>query len=494
MHLLSWPLLLCSYLILFSLGEGKEIDCSIYQCPPFLTFDKNVVESNLWKCHEEVKALRYISTTCSGDLNIFVEEVRDVCTLLFDEKITLPLSMIHNPIDRVINITSFATMKFVKSLLAVQDPSISQSKSDQIADFCWTAVNSYKRGLFPSNQVLLSDSISITQARFYSEQYSYLVDRARSGGLLTDPESSLPHMRSDSALLEYLISIRETFDHFLNNVFLPSYQSAEVPPDIVNPTFFFQSNPTYIINIPSFYNKLVYVRPVPSETHPLMTNPLINSVHRQSNAILDADMRYRESKMLVLDDFLGLDVIHELRAYLLESTIWHDPKVRYMGSYWSEGLHHPLLLKLAQELRDLYPFIRETDKGFLGQCWFYSYNNYDDTVSTPGIGLHADGAKVNLNLWLTPDEANEMPDAGGLVIYKKETLGNETFAQVQSEQYGTEYIKGSEHLNTTVAYKHNRIVIFPSNLWHASQEMRFSRGYGNRRINLTFLFGLGSFT
>lgn len=36
-----------------------------------------------------------------------------------------------------------------------------------------------------------------------------------------------------------------------------------------------------------------------------------------------------------------------------------------------------------------------------------------------GISVHADSASVNLNFWVTPDEANLDPSSGGLIIYPK---------------------------------------------------------------------------
>ena len=37
-----------------------------------------------------------------------------------------------------------------------------------------------------------------------------------------------------------------------------------------------------------------------------------------------------------------------------------------------------------------------------------------------GITVHADVASVNLNFWVTPDDANLDPSSGGLVVYPKE--------------------------------------------------------------------------
>lgn len=39
--------------------------------------------------------------------------------------------------------------------------------------------------------------------------------------------------------------------------------------------------------------------------------------------------------------------------------------------------------------------------------------------SMDGISVHADSAAVNLNFWITPDEANLDPSSGGLVVYPK---------------------------------------------------------------------------
>ena len=51
-----------------------------------------------------------------------------------------------------------------------------------------------------------------------------------------------------------------------------------------------------------------------------------------------------------------------------------------------------------------------------------------------GLSLHADAAAVNVNFWITPDEANLNPDTGGLVVYDKEAPAEWNFAAYNSEQ------------------------------------------------------------
>ena len=70
---------------------------------------------------------------------------------------------------------------------------------------------------------------------------------------------------------------------------------------------------------------------------------------------------------------------------------------------------HPLLLSLADELVAAAPSIFEPHA--LALWWIFKY----DQTNPSGIGIHADPAAVNINLWLTDDAA--CLDGGGLAIY-----------------------------------------------------------------------------
>ena len=39
-----------------------------------------------------------------------------------------------------------------------------------------------------------------------------------------------------------------------------------------------------------------------------------------------------------------------------------------------------------------------------------------------------------------------------------------------------------------IAYKANRVVIFNSKLYHATDDIKFKKGYKNRRVNVTLLY------
>ena len=110
-----------------------------------------------------------------------------------------------------------------------------------------------------------------------------------------------------------------------------------------------------------------------------------------------------------------------------------------------------------------------------------------------GIGIHADPAAVNINLWLTDDAA--CLDGGGLAIYShvppleqqtQEVNHEFESAKVEGTLRESLIAKGSVR---TVPYRCNRAAIFVSDQYHESLPFKFAPGYEMRRANLTLLFG-----
>ena len=108
----------------------------------------------------------------------------------------------------------------------------------------------------------------------------------------------------------------------------------------------------------------------------------------------------------------------------------------------------------------------------------------------PAINLHADFAEVNLNLWITPEDANLDKSSGGLVVYDKASPKNWKFSDYNNNQFKIkDFIEKSHAKEVVIPYKENRIVIFDSALFHKSDDFKFKPGYENRRMNVTFLYG-----
>jgi hypothetical protein len=56
-------------------------------------------------------------------------------------------------------------------------------------------------------------------------------------------------------------------------------------------------------------------------------------------------------------------------------------------------------------------------------------------------------------------------------------------------EYTSNLIKSVNYSNITIPYRSNRMVMFDSDLLHHTDHFHFQKGYCNRRINLTFLYG-----
>ena len=188
--------------------------------------------------------------------------------------------------------------------------------------------------------------------------------------------------------------------------------------------------------------------------------------------------------MFYVDDFLTDEALESIREFVLTSTFWIDNKNAYLGTYLRNGFGSPLLNQIQEELRQLFPKVF-CDHA-LQQAWGYKY----DEELLSGIKVHADEASVNVNFWITPDEANLDPSSGGLIVYHTTSSIGLNFEDYNvGKDIMHRIIEEHDYQNITVPYGYNRAVIFRSDMFHATDNFKFKKGYKNRRINLTLLFG-----
>jgi hypothetical protein len=108
----------------------------------------------------------------------------------------------------------------------------------------------------------------------------------------------------------------------------------------------------------------------------------------------------------------------------------------------------------------------------------------------PSTSAHADFAAVNVNFWITPDEANLDSKTGGMIVYDLEVppIGASN-ATIHKRTKSALCSKKRNAAATYTPYKPNRAIIFNSDLFHTTAAIYFREGYENRRINVTMLFG-----
>ncbi len=201
------------------------------------------------------------------------------------------------------------------------------------------------------------------------------------------------------------------------------------------------------------------------------------------------DYQSRPPGIAWIDGFLTAAALESLRRFCLESTIWYDFEHRngYVGAYLQDGFNCPLLLQIADELPRSLPQI--FGDHVLMQLWAYKYDSRLD-----GIDMHADFAAVNVNFWITPNQANLDPDSGGMVIWDREAPPEwgvdeyNTYDPAQQRRI-LDYLEREGASRLVVPYRENRCVIFDSDLFHKTDDIHFGDRYEDRRINVTMLYG-----
>ena len=227
------------------------------------------------------------------------------------------------------------------------------------------------------------------------------------------------------------------------------------------------------------YNRIVHIRDTPRVRRALSETWDRRAVQRLYNE--------HAPGVVVVDDFLAPEALDGVRQFCLESTVWSANRYAHgrFGAFFHDGFNCPLLLQISEELRTALPGI-VVDRYPLRQLWGFKNGH-----SLPGDSTtHADFAAVNVNFWITPESANLDPTTGGLVVYGVDAPSHWDFATYNGRSDIIKpFLQRQDAKSIVIPYKQNRAIIFNSDLFHGTQELKFRPGYENRRINVTMLYG-----
>jgi hypothetical protein len=207
---------------------------------------------------------------------------------------------------------------------------------------------------------------------------------------------------------------------------------------------------------------------------------------RPDKRVVEIAAQWQSAKpqIAVIDNLLTPEALDGLRRFCLEAPIWRSSyKNGYLGAFPESGFACPLLGQIADELRKAFPAI------FGGHPLHYMWGfKYDSQLT--GINIHADEAAVNVNFWLTPDDANLDRESGGLVIWDVAAPLEWDFVKFNSDSEAIrDFLTRGSAKPIRVPYRANRAVIFDSDLFHETDALHFEDSYLNRRINVTMLYG-----
>jgi tetratricopeptide (TPR) repeat protein len=203
-----------------------------------------------------------------------------------------------------------------------------------------------------------------------------------------------------------------------------------------------------------------------------------------STAKIQQDYLNAKPGMVCIDDFVTPQALQALRRYCHEAGVWKMGfPAGYIGAFLRDGFAPACLFQIAEELRLSLPNIFLDHR--LLAAWAFKYDQ-----RMLGINIHADPAVINVNFWITPDEANLDPSNGGLVVWDTAAPEDWSYADYNINVARMKrFIASSGAKAKRFAHRQNRAVIFNSALLHKTDTLNFKSGYENRRINITLLFG-----
>ena len=177
--------------------------------------------------------------------------------------------------------------------------------------------------------------------------------------------------------------------------------------------------------------------------------------------------------------------LKELQKFCRNANIFKYPyHGGYVAAFLSKGLSNEFILKLSEDLRLTYKKIFKQLK--LTQAWIFKYDS-----ARNGTNIHADQATINVNFWISPDDANLNKEAGGLKVWDKippKEWGFDAFNSLDASPKIQKMLDDNNIKHQSIPYRENRAVIFNSQLFHATDDFTFNTNYQSRRINVTFLY------
>lgn len=226
------------------------------------------------------------------------------------------------------------------------------------------------------------------------------------------------------------------------------------------------------------YNRIVHVRDTPRVPRALSTQWVPGATEDEYFG--------HPLGLVVVDNFLSEEALDSLRLFCLESTVWSANHYRHgrLGSFFRDGFNCPLLIQIAEELREALPHLIG-QRYPLRQLWGFKYG-----ATLPERSTHADFAALNVNFWITPESANLDPNSGGLLVYNIEAPPDWDFDTYNRRSDVIHaFLESRNATAINIPYRANRAIIFNSDLFHSTAPMEFREDYEERRVNITFLYG-----
>jgi len=294
---------------------------------------------------------------------------------------------------------------------------------------------------------------------------------------VTDAKLSLSKLRHDLSQLDHLREKNICSDPI--SKIIPAYEAA-----IQRLSTFDVESRSYLTAEEEQTLGRAFARLIHVADAPRIKRALSSSWDRQ---LAQEHYLVQRPNVVVIDDFLTHEALESLLRFCQDSTIWAGNRYAHgrLSSLFFTGFNAPLILQIAEEIRNAFPTIIG-DFHPLRQLWAFKNTEFLPADST----IHADFAAVNVNFWITPDAANLNADTGGMIVYDLEAPFAWNFRQYnEGADLVREIIARHKPNSIRIPYRQNRAVVFNSDLFHATEAVCFNPEYLGCRINVTMLYG-----
>lgn len=189
----------------------------------------------------------------------------------------------------------------------------------------------------------------------------------------------------------------------------------------------------------------------------------------------------------VMDNFLQPVVCEQLHQELLKHVGWRYQSQTDRSIVSNIKPDVGIIFAIAES-------IKAQCLSIFSDCMFSNYELVEHWAlmypkNLPGK-VHSDMGALTLNIWLTPDQHNLDPSAGGLIFFDVKrglkTLPDQSLPYLWSEQYLRDFTRGQQ---VSVSYKCNRALLFDAKTFHQTDAFCFSNTkLEAHRINLSLTF------
>ena len=197
----------------------------------------------------------------------------------------------------------------------------------------------------------------------------------------------------------------------------------------------------------------------------------------------EIEEKFNKNGFAVVDNFLNLECAQRLRNFTLCTNYRSGKYLEYAAlDFQRPQRWFPLLTNITEEMKEEIPMLKELE---FQRSWAFIHKN-----NATGVGLHADPANININLWVAPDECVLDPEKNGLIIWDKKAPDDWVHKNYNGSLFKCRTFLAENHSQPNfISYKFNRAMIFNSSYFHETAGVSMKPGYTNRRINYTFLYG-----